>query len=369
MPEPRDLSEGDWQSFGLSAKLNVIPVGPFAEQLERARWDVDKAQQNLRDQRATVIVNLTENVQNVLIAKDTILLEQYSVALSEMRLDYIKTLLDTGSATESQLLQTELALRQAQERWRSAQQQYEQILQNLSVTLGQQLTEFRADLPDSSRPVTPEPLSKRSDVMNAELAVKDAELSFAAALRQALPTVSLALAYSLSPEEGRLDLGASIDNQSFQPNLSLAFDPGRNPGSLPGQSANSLSLRLALSIPLDVSVADALALVNLTVEQSKLRAEQSRELALLDRMLKEGQANSAEVQLSLSQQQLAASQRDFEAAQLRFDLGLIANLELYEAELNLLGARMNLKRAEHHLRLAHMHLAIAYALNPLEVFK
>ncbi len=369
LAEPQSLDDGDWQPISVSGRLNVIPAGPFAETVQRAQWDVERAERNLKDERYAAFIDLTERFQSALAAKQSAEVERLALEIAELELQRISMLLASGSANESQKRQVELAVLQALESARLAEASFQQSLMALSISLGETVTDVSGTLPVSKRPANEAALSQRSDVVNARVSVQDAELNIPAALRQALPTASLSLNYGLSPEDGRFDVGARIDSSALQPNLSLSYDlDATNPSPLEGASSSSFSLSLSASIPLDFSVADALAAVQLNVQQAELRAEQSLELAKLDLATKEAQATSSEVQLALAEQSWLVRQDAFVTAQIRLDAGLITNLDLKQAELDLARAELSVFRAQNSARLAHMSLAVAYAVNPLEVF-
>ena len=361
---PEDLGNSDWEGISVSGRINVIPYGPHAESVQRARWQLEQAELNVRDERASTIITVTEQYQNALFAKKTWNIEQKTLELAELQLEAVTTQFESGAANETQRLQAELSLKQAEEGVRSAEQSFIQALQALSVTLGQSVTDVSGALTESRRPVNERPLEARADIINAATSVQDAEITVMNGLRQALPSASLSLNYGLSPEEGRFDLGARIDTNSYQPTLSASYDPDFNMQ----QNAQTFRLDLSLSIPVDVSVASALEAANLSLKQSELREAQTRELALLDIASKEAQANSAEVQVVLSQERRNQQETLLEAIQARFDAGLVSMLELKQAELDVLNSQLSLVQSQNALRVAHMNLAVAYAMNPLEVY-
>lgn len=369
LAEPTDLSEGDWDSISISGRLNVVPFGPHAEAVQRAQWSLEQAERNLRDEKASALISLTEQFQNALLAKERVSLETQTLELAFLRFEAVSVQIEAGAANETQRLQADLAVAQAQESLRAAEQSGLQALQALSLSLGVTVSNVEGGLAMSQRLVSNSPLDARADVLSADTSVQDAEITIASGIRQALPTGGVSLGYSVAPEEGRFSLGASLDTSTFQPNLSASYDSDfSSPSALPEQNSQTFTLGLSLSIPIDVSVSSALDAVYLNLEQSELRAEQARELALLDITSKELQASSAEAQLELVEAQLKQEELLFEAAQVRFEAGLISMLELEQAKLDLANRYFSLVQTQNALRVAHMNLAFAYAMNPLEVY-
>lgn len=371
LAEARDLSGGDIDPISLSATLNVVPYGPRNDQVLRNQWAVERALRSLQDAYADAVITVTQQFQAAILVEKQLVLERFSLELSRMQLAEVQARLVAGAATSTQLMQAELAVQQAEQSLARTEHSREQSLLTLSISLGRRVEALSGTMPSSQYLEfdLEAALTRRSDVLNAHLAVQDAELTRQSILRENLPGASLNMRFGQTAEVGQFSLATRLDSRNPQPNLALTYDPDfEAPGALPEQRAQTFSLGVSATIPLDVAIGDAFAAGELAVEQSRLQAERVRELAKLDIQAKEFEVLSVEASAQLAQSRYRAASETLRTTEARLSLGLVSELAVKQAELERLQAELALIQTEHNLRLAHMRLALALARHPLEVF-
>ncbi len=371
LSEPQSLDDSGFDPLTLNATLNVIPFGPNYERIQRARYGLTQAQKTLEDERTNAVIDVTQRYLTALRARQEEDVEALNVELALLELEAVSARLEVGAANEAQVLQAEIALSQAENDLATARRESVQVLASLSLALGMPLSAVAGEPPTSKTPElsTELALDRRSDVINARLAVAEAELNAASTLRENLPSGSFNIDYVSSSDTQSFSLGAGFDTRSFQPSLSSGLDfDYENPGAPPEASSQSLSLRLGLRIPLDVALSDALAAARLSVEQSQQREAQTLELAKLDIDNQQSSLQAAEAGLALAQKLLTQSEQAAKDAEQRFELGLTTVLDLKRAELSAAEAALNYDRSRDIVLLARLQLAKALAMNPFEVF-
>lgn len=371
--ETTDENEGNLDPIGLNAAFNVVPYGPWFERVQQARWGLERARLNVRDESSSVLLDTTAQFQSVLRAKESVAVQQETLELSRLHLEATQTRLDAGAATASDLLQAELSVQQVQQDFVSAEREFAQALAALSSTLGQTVGGVAGPLPEPSAvlSVSDDLLKGRSDVVNALLSVAEAEQTAAATLRENLPSGALSVGYSVGGEDSTFSLGAQYSvggPGAYQPTLNLNYDSDTGLPNFQAGTQQSFSLGLDITIPFDVALPDALEAARLSVEQARLRAEQTLTLARLEVETRAAELEGARASRDLAEQILAERRSTLGVTQQRLNLGLISPLALAEAEVNVLEAELGLHRAEDALRLAAMRFAAALAVHPLEVF-
>jgi outer membrane protein len=362
------LDEGSFNAFNLSATFKVVPFGPSADSIQKAIWSVEQAQRNLRDAISEAIINTVQAFVNVLRSQESLELQMFATDLASQELEAAKVRQASGAITQQQLLQAEIALSQAQNNFSEAQRVLLQALAGLSNQLGVQVDSVMGDIPrgvlvELDRE---EGLQQRSDIINAKVAVLEAELNAESTKRQYLPSGSLDLGYASNDNERQFSLTAGYDTQSYQPNLRLSYDPSFSQGQ--GGSSSSFSLTLSATIPIETSIFPALEAARLSIEQSQMQAERVEELAGLEIENVSRQLEAANANIALSQQILDQSQQTFDTAKERLELGVITQLDLLGAEKALLEAKLNFAKAKDQYLLSLLQYAQSLAVDLMEVF-
>ena len=358
----------------LSAVFNVVPYGPRYDQTRQQRFGVERAQATLRNERAEVAIDVTEQYQNALRAGQQISLSQAQLELRELLLEAERTRLGAGTATTGDVLEAEIAVQEALQDLLDAERNEVQAFAALTTTLGVAVSEVAGDLPTSSFEAEPSEglLELRSEITDARLGVAEAELTAASTLRENLPSGTLDTGFSSSTNSSTLQLGAQYSlngPNAYQPTLSFSIDPDTGVQELgPGQDAQSFSVGIGVRVPLDVALNDALDAARLNVEQSQLRLEQALTLARLEVSNQQAAVATAEANIDLAEQVLGQRQTTLQMTGERLELGLVSPLDVQQATVSVQEAELTLAQARDTLRLAHMRYAAALALEPLEVF-
>jgi outer membrane protein TolC len=368
--ETTDLSDGNLQPFELSGTFNVVPFGPNADTIQKAVWDLEQAELNLRDAQATAVIDTVQSYLTALRAAQEVELNTFSVEVATQNLEANRVRRESGAATDQQVLQAEIALSEAQNDLATAQRSSVQALASLSNQLGVQVDAVSGDVPTVSEPATPDierQILARADVQQALTAVQEAELNAASTTRQYLPSGSLNMTFAASSDQTQFSASAGYDTQSFQPKAALSYDPAFD-GGTEGSSSNSFSINLGATVPIESSLAPALEVARLSIEQSQQQADQTQELARLEITNAQRQLDAARSGLELSEQLVEQSQVTYDNTKERFDLGLIIQLDVLTAEEALRESQLNLARAQDSYLNALLQYLNALAVNPMEVF-
>ncbi len=365
------INEGKWDPFKLNVNFLVVPFGPRHDQVLRAGWDLERARRALADEEAATVLEVTQRFQSASETKLELGLEQRRLEYAEQSLEEIQTRLAAGAATETDVNQAKATLSQAQNTVQSLEGALKQALASLSQSLGVNVTDIQGDLPESNVQVTDPKtqIANRTDLLEARLAVQDAELTNLSTVRERVPNAALTVSYDVNPDKGQYSLGAKYETSTFQPSTFITLDPDfSDPNAVAGQTSRTFNVGISVVIPLDTATGDALEAGRLTVAQRQLQAEQSFERALLEVQLKQLTADNAKATVALSQTNLGQAKTAQGVARQRFDAGIVGALEVLQAEIEVQRLTLELVKAQNTLTIAHMELAISLAMNPLEVY-
>jgi outer membrane protein len=372
-----DLSgDGGNLSARLSANavFNVVPYGPSADAIVRARNRVERAQAELRTARDEAALQAAELFAAALRARQEVEVLASAVELADMEVGAAEARRQAGAASDAAVLRAQIELTAAGNDLAAAHRNATDKLADLSTSLGVWVTGVADEIPVASAeqalqlleidPATA--VSRRNDLRAAEFDVAEAQLELAAAHRGAGPALDFGLSYSGSSGETSVQLGAGFDTGNFQPSLSTTVSLG--PGS-PSTSSGRLAVGVALSIPLDRGSEANVVTSEIGLEQAQTRLEQSSRAALIEIDGLRGGTGAAAAQAELADSLELQASSALEQARAQYDSGLISIIDLRQAELSLLQARIQAARARDSYLFATMHLALALALDPLEVLQ
>jgi outer membrane protein len=365
------INEGKWDPFNLNVNFLVVPFGPGHDQVLRASWEVARAERALADEGAAAVLEVTQRFHSVRETKLELALEQRRLEFAEQSLQEIEARLAAGAATQAERDQAQVTLLQAQNTVQSLEGAFKQALASLSQSLGVKVEDIQGDSPESTLQVTDPStqIMQRTDVLEANLALQEAELSNASTVRERIPSATLKMSYEINPEKGQYSLGARYETSTFQPSAFVNLDPDfQDPKAVAGQTARTFNVGLSVVIPLDVAVGDALEAGRLAVEQRQLQVQQRAEQALLEVQLKQLTAENAKTTVDLSRTNLEQAEAALEVARQRFEAGIVGGLEVVQAEIEVERLTLELVKTQNALTIAHMELAISLAINPLEVY-
>lgn len=368
--ETTNSSDGSLQPFELSGTFNVVPLGPSADNVQKAVWSLEQAELNLRDAQATAVINTVQSYLTALRAGQEVELKTFSVEVATLQLEANRVRRESGAATDQQVLQAEIALSQAQNDLATAQRSSVQALASLSNQLGVAVEAVESEVPSVTEPQAfdvEKQILERADVRQALTAVQEAELNAASTTRQYLPSGSLSMTLAATEDKRQFSASAGYDTKTFQPNASLTYDPSVERGT-EGTSSTSFSIGIGATVPIESSLSPALEAAQLSIAQSQQQAEQTQELARLEVTNAQRQLDAARSGLELSQQLVEQSQVTYDNTKERFDLGLIIQLDVLTAEEALRESQLNLNRAQDTYLNALLQYLNSLAVNPMEVF-
>jgi outer membrane protein len=371
-------SHGRLEPVTLSARLNVLPFDPVADERARAAWRLAEAELAVRDAQHQAVLDTARHYLAAVRAEQAQALGEAALLLAQQKLDATRARLAGGAASHAQVLDAELALSQAQNELASLIRQQPQALARLSATIGRSVNSLDTALDTASAPertlcpaeTLPPPGASpglRLDVLRAEHAVLQAELAVPAAVRQAGADASLSFSATAAGERQSLGVSALIDSRSVQPGVSLSFDPGfgTDVGS-PGRSrdASGASMAVRVSVPLDGRAGAARAAAERNLEQARLQLQLAGQHAELDQTGRALELEAAGAAAQLNQQVLEARLASLQTAEQRLELGVISELDLLQARQDLQTAELALARSKDAVLLAALQHRQAQALDP-----
>ncbi len=362
-----DPGTGDFDPVTASATLNVLPFGDAADAAGEAERAVQEAAAALEAARAAAVVDAATAYLGALRLGQEEDALKAAVGVAETALEATRTRLDVGAASDADRLDAQIVLSGAQNDLAEVVLEEAQALAALAQTLGVGVAAVGGRPADTVLPdlgdVTAR-LENRADVVSARLAVEDAALTRAAALRGALPSGSVGLEYGISD----VQVGAGFSTASLQPSLEFSYDPDGLPGEPDTPLEPGLSARVGVSIPLDSGVGANLAVAETALSNAELLLAQTRAQAALELQAAQNQLETTENSLAAGRALVTQRELSLETTRTRLGLGLVPALEVERAEAELLAARVERGRLEDNALLARLVLLQTLAIDPLEVF-
>ena len=375
LPTPESLDGGDLDPITLRANVNVVPFGPRFDQAQQAAAAAEQAARDVVEARAQAVVDGTQRYLDALRAQQDVVLRESSVDAAVTVLEARRTQRLAGAVTASAVAQAEADLDRARAEAEGAHRALARALQVLSLSLNTSPSAVVGEPPAArQQPALTEDdierlLRERGDVTDAREALVQAQRSAAAAIRDQLPSAVVALRYQNMSPEWTWSTGVGFDTRVWQPDAFVSIDPDSGlPATLADGRQTSVVLSASLSVPLDVTLADALAAADMSVEVAKQQFEQIVALARLDLVAVRDQLAGATA--TATSAQVAARFAASSAAEIRerLRLGLVSELDVTAAELTAARAAFDAARAGDAALLARMRMAIALGLDPQEVF-
>ncbi len=346
-----------------SARLNVIPYGDTADAVTSARYALERAQATLEDTRASTALSVVTQYLTALRATQEAAADGAVLEVAQQALTGRRAQQRSGAATEADVLSAQLDLSDAQNNLSTIILERDAALANLSQTLGVGVTAVAGEVPDVTLPElgnVETRVDARSDVQDARLSVAEAQLSADAAGRGVLPSGELSAGYGSSD----VSVAASLGTDSYQPELSLSYDPD----PVDPSDGNSVTLRASLTVPLASSTGAELSAAKGAVAAAEGQLEQVRKQAELEVQSSQNALTTAQSNLAASQALVAQQEASLKTSRERFRLGLVAAYDVEDAAAQLGVAQVNLARLQDAVLLAQLTLLQSLARDPLEVF-
>ncbi len=362
-----EAATGDFGPLTLTGSFNVVPYGNVADGVTQAKWAVETAEAVLgATRRDTVVTVATQYLETLRYAQEEQALEA-AVNVAQSALDATQTRLEAGASSSADVLDAQIRLSEAQNDLAEVALERDQALGALSQTLGANVAAVSGEPPTVTLPElggAAARLAERSDVLSARLAVQAAQLSADAALREVLPSGGVSASYSSSD----VTLAAGLTTETYQPSLSVAYDPDGTATGVAGTATREgLSAQLSVSIPFGTGSGSALAAAETGVQNAEQQLAQVQAQAGLELQAAQTQLMTAQNSLEAAQALVEQRQSSLATTRTRLGLGLVAPYEVQSAEASLLDAQVQFARLQDSVLLAQLNLLQTLALDPLEV--
>lgn len=336
-----------------NGSLTLWSAGRNQAQVRAATAGRRSADIELASQRAKLALDVTEAYYDAVLADRLVAIAESSLATTEVTLKQTSLARQVGNQSEFELLrarvtrdnQVPVVLQRRTDRdlaflrlkqllnlpYRESLQLTSDINEPADVREARNASNTGSALDASIDTST----SSRAPVRQLDEALKAQEAQLTIARREWLPTISVTSAYSR-----------------------VAFGAGGVPAW--GNWLNNWNVALGASFPLFTGgrLRGAAMVAEASVEESRARLDQTRELAALDAAQTIAQLQQAEAALAASVGTAEQATRAFTIANVRYQEGLSTQIELSESRLNLDQARINRAQAARNLQVARMRLAL-----------
>lgn len=364
-------AQGRLQPFSLDATLNVVPYGPSFDSRRSAQRALESARRTLQDAIYQATVDAATRYLQALRSQERVALDEAELAQAQRTLDHVRAQRDAGDANQDGVDAADLAVVQARITLQGDRLILQGQLADLSDLVGAPVTTVAGEPPTSSDPIFgPEPTEQRSDVLSAMASLEAARQSYAATVRQALPTASTSADLQGGDGATTWSAGLGYGTANFQPTISANIDPtaGTSSGSGSALDGTRFAISVAVSVPIDAGMGAALESARLAVTGASQQLARTRQLA--EMAITSAQRTLAGAHLgatlAVTQQQHAEAQAD--RARQRYDLGLIAEPDLQQAKLAARRAGLDAAAANDTLLIDRLELARSAGRDPMEVF-
>jgi outer membrane protein TolC len=366
--DPIDLDDQGFDPIGLSLAFPVLGLGPAGDAIARARADVVRAETELAAARRGARIEATSAFQNVLRARQGLAAARAEADLAAMELRAAELRAGAGAATAGEVARFATAEARARNAVAAAAFEVEAADRALALTLGGPVVDPQGPLPDPAALLSALPevaWERRSDVLGARLQVAETDRTADATVRDQLPSVGFSVASTRGDADRSLQWGASFDTRTLQPSLSLSYDPDTGvPGVGADGTSRSLTLGVALRVPLDPTVGNALAAARVGRERARVQLELAQARAELDVDRRTFEFGSASADAALARAVADQARADLAVSEARFASGALSELAIARARLDADRAALDADRAADGARLAALRLLDALAIDP-----
>jgi|AMFO01.1.fsa_nt_gi Outer membrane protein len=343
--------------LGVGASVVALPWNPRVDAVENAKRALFRAELVRKEARNNLVLNLASRFYGLYQAELDLEVARAVRGLREAQLEVAKTKQALGQAT----FQDVLAARQALESARLDEASADGALELARLSLAQALGEKAQDLgvpepPPETLPPLPsleqaltEALRQRSDVLQAESRLDDAQAALNAARRdRLLPDANLNLGYS--GQEASLGVGLNLKSGTLSFTGSYPLAGGT---SAPASWSASLSLGFSLLSPVqDAQIARA----ETDLAEAKVALEAAKSAATLEVRQRYQEVKTALAQVALSEHAKEGAVRSLAVTKARLKAGTGTALDVQAAEVALLQAKRNLEVARIQAHLAYLKL-------------
>jgi outer membrane protein TolC len=365
-----DLAAAGFDPLTLTLTLATVGVGPAADAIARARAEVERAEAELRAARRAARLDVTQGFQRALRARQAQALARGELELAELELEAGRWRRLAGAANEAELARLSLGVERARAARAAADREVEAADRLLRVTLGAAGGTPLGPLPEPLDGLEGSDVAwaGRPDVLAASLQVAETDRQADGTLRDQLPSASLSFAATVGSAERSLQVGAGLDTRTFQPAVSLSYDPDSGLPGLGGDArSRSFTVAVGLRVPLNPAIGDAIAAARVGRERAAAQYELTRARAEIDVEGRRADLVTAATNAELADAGAALAEAEYELALLRFGGGHLAELALRRGALEVERARLEAARAHDATRLAALRLLDAMADDPADL--
>lgn len=362
-----DLDAAGFEPLTLALTFPTVGTGPGADAVARARADLDRAAAELDAARRNARLDVTQAFQRALRARESVALANADTALAELERDAAELRRLAGAATEGELARLALNVDRARAAANAAERELTATEAWLSLLLGGSVDAPVGPLPDPRAWSTPvdQRTERRPDVLAARLQLAETDRGAASVLREQLPSATLTLAGVLADADRQLQVGTSLDSRTWQPTVNLSYDPDSGPPGLTGEArSRSFSVALAVRVPLNPAVLDAVAVADLSRERAAMQLELALARAALDVDQRRTELDNALANADLAAATADLAHAEHAVTELRFAAGSVSELGLRRSALELRRAVLDAERALDNARLAALRWLDALADEP-----
>ncbi|MFN2321683.1 MAG: TolC family protein [Trueperaceae bacterium] len=367
--DPIDLNDQGYDPIGLSLSFPALGLGPAGDAIARARADVVRAQSERAAAQRAARIEATNAFQNALRARRALALARAEADLTALESRAAELRAAAGAATAAEVARFATTEARARNAVAATAFEVEAADRALALVLGGPAGEPVGALPDPAALVAQAPeaaWARRSDVLAARLQVAETDRTADATLRDQLPSVGFSVASTSGDADRSLQWGASFDTRTLQPSVSLSYDPDSGvPGVGVDGTSRSLTVGVALRVPLDPTVGSALAAARIGRERALAQLELAQARAELDVDRRAFEFESASADAELAHAAAEQARADLAVREARFASGSISELAIARARLDADRAELDAGRAGDGARLAALRLLDALAIDPV----
>jgi outer membrane protein len=331
-------------SFSISSSVTLFDGMRMKYNIDARRADVNASEAELAKIRKDIELNVTVAYLQALMYKENELTARNQTALSELKIEQKKILVDAGKVPEGELFELKAQLAREELTLTQASNNYQLALLDLAQII--ELEDFKnmdVEIP--------------SALMNSELTLLP-EGSNLDLVLQNRPEMKAA-GFRLKSNEKNVDIARS----ALYPSLSMGAQMGTGYYNLQGiankpfdqQMGDNLSTGVGLSLQIPVfnkfEVKNRISGSKLAVENSKLEMENVR--MQLRKNIQQAYQNAlaAQSRLKAAQKSEEASREAYRYAEQKYESGRATVYELYQAKTNLAQVISELSQAKYEFAL------------------
>ena len=279
-PVSSSVTASSTGSVSLTAIVTVLPWSPAYDGIRNAQRALQRAELDLSDTQNSLTLNTISSYFAARIATFDVKLSEDGQKLSEALLRIANLKYQNGQTTITDVLTAEQNLANAQSTLLNAQNTVQINFASLGVNPGTTLSSTATNIeppPGTPETLATKALERRSDVLKAQLKLRDAEDALRNAQRDRLvPNASLNLGY------GQPSGGANISTSlNFQ--TGTASVTGTVPVTANSSNSTALSISVSASFPILAPASDAkINAAQTSLEVAKASLETTRRAAALD---------------------------------------------------------------------------------------